>query len=259
MVYATDETAMRTILRAMLTSTTFAAGLLIATSAWAGPGDEEIWFGTGADSLATDENNKVTSEGAKTKTAEVDRIPGEEDWEIRIAARLNGYAGTGPLYVEFYQTISGEEHIVFRHEVPDYDGSRNFILTTVLEANHGFNKNKDYRVQIIQNNGKRDIVLARGKIKLIDTGREAPEEADEGEGGEDEASKQDEIDTLAGGDEDEEPAEEGGGGDDVAPPPIEDTPAKKKGCAVVDDDVLGFSGVLILLALGAGTRRRREG
>lgn len=249
---------MRTTLRAMLTSATFAAGLLIATSAWAGPGPEEIWFGTGADSLATDENNAVTSEGAKTKTAEVDRIPGEEDWEIRIAAKLNGYAGTGPLYVEFYQTIDGTEHKVWHHEEPDYDGNRNLAITTVLEGNHGFNKNREYRVQVIQNNGKRDIVLARGKIKLIDTGREAPEEAEEGED-EDEASKQDEIDTLVGGDEEEE-QDEGGEGDGEAPPPIDDTPAKKKGCAVVDDDAIGFSGVLILLALGAGaTRRRREG
>jgi ribosome-binding protein aMBF1 (putative translation factor) len=181
----------------MLTSATFAAGLFIATSAWAaGPGEEEIWFGTGADSLAVDENNKVTSEGAKTKTAEVDRIPGEEDWEVRIVARLNGYAGSGPLYIEFYQTINGEEHIVYRYEESRYDGSRNLSITTVLEANHGFNKNKDYRVQIIQNNGKRDIVLARGKIKLIDTGRKPPEEAEEGgegegeEEGEEEAAKQ---------------------------------------------------------------------
>jgi hypothetical protein len=254
---------MRTILRAMLTSATFAAGLLIATSAWAGPGDEEIWFGTGADSLATDENNKVTSEGAKTKTAEVDRIPGEEDWEIRIAARLNGYAGTGPLYIEFYQTINGEEHIVYRHEEPNYDGSRNLAITTVLEANHGFNKNKDYRVQIIQNNGKRDIVLARGKVKLIDTGRKPPEEAEEGgegeegEGEEEGHSKQDEIDTLVGGDDEEGGGDEGEG-DGEAPPPIEDSPGKKKGCAVVDDPGLGFSGVLVLLALGWTIRRRED-
>jgi hypothetical protein len=245
---------MRTILRAMSTSAVFAVGLLIATSAWAGPGAEEIWFGTGADSLATDENNAVTAEGAKTKTTEVDRIPGEEDWEVRIAAKLNGYAGTGPLYIEFYQTIDGTEHKVWHHEESNYDGNRNMVVTTVLEGNHGFNKNREYRVQVVQNNGKRDIVLARGKIKLIDTGRKPPEEADEGEGGEDEASKQDEIDTLVGGDEDEEPAE--GGGDDAAPPPIDDTPGKKKGCAVIDNDVLGFSGVLILLALGAFTRRR---
>lgn len=248
---------MRPILRSMLTTATLAAGLLIATSAWAGPGAEEIWFGTGADSLATDENGAVTAEGAKTKTGEVDRIPGEEDWEIRIAAKLNGYAGAGPVYVEFYQTIEGVgENLVYRYEHPDHDGSRNLVITTVLEANFGFNKNREYRVQIIQNNGKRDIVLARGKVKLIDTGRAAPEEG-EGEEGEDEENKQDELDTLAGGDEEDE--EEGGeAGGSEAPPPIDDSPAKKKGCAVVESDSAGFSGLMILLALGFATRRRKD-
>lgn len=249
---------MRTTLRAMLSSATLAAGLLIATSAWAGPGPEEIWFGTGADSLETDENNAVTSAGAKTKTDEVDRIPGEEDWEVRIAAKLNGYAGTGPLYVEFFQDVQGTEHKVWHHEEPNYDGNRNLAITTVLEGNHGFNKNREYRVQIIQNNGKRDIVLARGKIKLIDTGRKPPEEAEGGDE-EEEVSEQDELDTLAGGDDEEGGEGEGEGdeGSNEAPPAIDDSPAKKKGCAVVDDDAVGFSGVLVLLALGAFTRRRR--
>ncbi len=245
----------------MLTSASFAAGLLIATTAWAGPGPEEIWFGTGADSLATDENNSVTSEGAKTKTAEVDRIPGEEDWEVRVAAKLNGYAGTGPLYIEFYQDVQGTEHKVWHHEEANYDGNRNLAITTVLEGNHGFNKNREYRVQIVQNNGKRDIVLARGKVKLIDTGRKGPEEEGEGEeegeeeGEDDKASEQDELDTLAG---DDGGGEDEGAGDGEAPPAIDDTPAKKKGCAVVDDNSVGFSGVLVLLALGAFTRRRRD-
>ncbi len=239
----------------MLTSATFVAGLLIATSAWAGPGAEEIWFGTGADSLATDENNNVTSEGAKTKTTEVDRIPGEEDWEIRVAAKLNGYAGIGPLYIEFYQEIQGAEHIVWRHEENDYDGNRNLAITTVLEGNHGFNKNREYRVQIVQNNGKRDIVLARGKVKLIDTGREVPKE--EGEDEEDEGTKQDELDTLAGEDEEDEDEDTGSKASGDGPPPIDDSPGKKKGCSVVDNDAVGFSGVLVLLALGWTTRRRK--
>lgn len=247
---------MRPILRSLLTTATLAAGLLIATSAWAGPGAEEIWFGTGADSLETDESGAVTAEGAKTKTGEVDRIPGTEDWEIRIAAKLNGYAGSGPVYVEFFQDVPGVgENLVYRYEHPDHDGSRNLALTTVLEGNFGFNKNREYRVQIIQNNGKRDIVLARGKVKLIDTGRKPPEEEGEEDG--EEASKQDEIDTLAGGDEEEEGEGEGG---NEAPPPIDDTPAKKKGCAVVaQSDAAGFSGLMILLALGVATRRRRRG
>ncbi len=250
---------MRPILRSLLTTATLAAGLLIATSAWAGPGPEEIWFGTGADSLETDESGVVTSEGAKTKTGEVDRIPGTEDWEIRIAAKLNGYAGSGPVYVEFYQDVPGVgESLVYRYEHPDHDGSRNLILTTVLEGNFGFNKNREYRVQIIQNNGKRDIVLARGKVKLIDTGRKPPEE----EGDEEEASKQDELDTLAGGDDEDDEGEDEGeaAGGNEAPPPIDDSPGKKKGCAVVaQSDAAGFSGLMILLALGVATRRRRQG
>ncbi len=239
-------------------SITFAAACLIATSAWAGPGVEEIWFGTGADSLAVDENNAVTSEGAKTKATEVDRIPGEEDWEIRVAAKLNGYAGEGPIYTEFYQTVQGQEYIVWRHEGM-HDGSRNYVATFVLEANVGFNKDREYRVQIVQNNGKKDIVLARGKVKLIDTGRKPAEEAGEGEEegeGEDKPSKQDELDTLAGDDGEEEVEDEGGDGE--APPPIEDTPAKKKGCSVTDGTDWGFSGVLVLLALGFATNRRSQ-
>jgi hypothetical protein len=244
-------------IRALTMSITFAAACLIATSAWAGPEAEEIWFGTGADSLEVNENGVVTSEGAKTKTTEVDRIPGEEDWEIRVAAKLNGYAGAGPIYTEYYQTVSGQEYIVYRHE-DQHDGNRNFSSTQVLSGDVGFNKNREYRVQIVQNNGKKDIVLAQGKVKLIDTGRQ-PEPVEGESEGEDKPSEQDEIDSLAGGDEEDEgEGEDEGKGDGEAPPPIDDTPTKKKGCSVGEDTDIGFSGVLILLALGWATRRREH-
>lgn len=256
---------MRPSLRALLISASLALPAAAAVGltpdvAWAGPESEQIWFGTGADSLETDDNGRVTAEGAKTKSSEVDRIPGEDDWELKLHARMGKYAAPGPVYVEFYQEVNGEEYIVHRHEDPNYDGERLYTTVLLLEANIGFNKNREYRVQIVQNNGKRDLVIAKGKVKLIDTGRE-PESAED-EGGDEGPSEQDIADTLAG-DDDEEEEDEGeddeGAGDGEAPPPIEETPSTKKGCAVETVDV-GFSGtaILMLLALGTGLRRRRE-
>lgn len=248
---------MRRILRTLLMSATFvAAGAtvsLVPSPAWAaGPNSEEIWFGTGQDSLETDEDGKLTDEGAKTKSTEVDRIPGEEDWELKLHARLGKYAAPGPIYTEFYQTVQGKEYIVYRHEDSDYDGSRYYTAVILLEANLGFNKDREYRVQIVQNNGTRDLVVARGKIKLIDTGREAPEQAEaEGEDGTEAEAEEDEVD-----DEEEDAVAEGGG----EPPAIENTPAKKKGCTVASGGALdvGVSGLAILLLAAASRRRRRD-
>ncbi|HLT36046.1 MAG TPA: hypothetical protein VK034_07165 [Enhygromyxa sp.] len=216
----------------------------------AGPNSEEIWFGTGQDSLETDDEGKLTDAGAKSRSTEVDQIPGEEDWELKLHARMGKYAAEGPLYTEFYQTIQGKEYIVYRHEDMDYDGARLYTTVILLEGNIGFNKDREYRVQIVQNNGKKDIVMARGKVKLIDTGREPPKEEGEDEEEDDEGEGE--------GEEDEEEDDEGGGGE--APPPIEDTPAKKKGCTVVSGGAadLGFSGIAILLLAAASRRRRRD-
>jgi MYXO-CTERM domain-containing protein len=223
---------------------------LAPTEALAGPEQDQIWFGTGVDSLETGENGQVTAEGAKTKTDEVDRIPGSEDWELKLHAKMGKYAAEGPVYVEFFQTVAGAEHIMFRHEDADYSGSRFYTLVLLLEANEGFNKDREYRVQIVQNNGKRDLVLAKGKVTLIDTGRKGDVEEEPEPEPEPEADEEDEED------EDEDDGNEG----DVAPPPIDDSPAKKKGCSVTDGGAtdLGATGLGILLLAGAIGRRRRD-
>lgn len=258
---------MRPILRNVLMSATLSvsaatAGFVVGltpTSAWAGPNSEEIWFGTGVDSLETNDEGVVTPEGEKTKTKEVDRIPSSDDWELKLHARMGKYAAEGPLYVEFYQTVQGKEYIVMRHEDPDYGGERLYTAVIELQANIGFNKDREYRVQIVQNNGQRDLVLAQGKVKLIDTGRKAEGE-DEEEGGEEEAEEEGEEEGEE--EEEEEEEEEGDGGSGEAPPPIEDTPAKKKGCSVGASDTgdlgaMGATGLGILL-LGAAIRRRED-
>lgn len=258
---------MRPILRNVLMSATLAvsaatAGFVVGltpTSAWAGPNSEEIWFGTGADSLATNDEGVVTPEGEKTKTKEVDRIPSSDDWEIKLHARMGKYAAEGPLYIEFYQTVQGKEYIVMRHEDPDYAGDRLYTVVLELQANIGFNKDREYRVQIVQNNGQRDLVLAKGTVKLIDTGRKA-EGADEEEDGEEEAEEDGEEEAEEDGEEEEEEDEEGDGGSGEAPPPIEDTPGKKKGCSVAADGDVGPTGAMGLgiLLLAAALRRRRD-
>lgn len=258
---------MRAILRKILISTTVSvaavtAGLAVGLTpdqALAGPSDEEIWFGTGADSLETGDNGRVTEEGAKTKTSEVDRIPGEDDWELRLHARMGKHAAEGPLYIEFFQTVNGQEYIVHRHEDPNYGGERNYNTVVLLEANIGFNKNREYRVQIIQNNGKRDLTLAKGKVKLIDTGREPEGAGEEDEGGEDEGEDEEDEgedeEEDYGDEEDEDEGEGGGEGGEEGPPPVEPS---KKGCTVSDGGIadLGATGLGILLLAGAIRRRR---
>ena len=259
---------MRPLLRNLLLSASTAlagvsAAVIVLTpaTAEAGPSQGEIWFGTDADSLETDENGKLTEEGAKTRSKEIDRIPGEEDWELKLHARMGKHAAEGPLYIEFYQTVQGKEYIVLREEDPNYDGSRYYTHVMVLEANVGFNKNREYRVQLVQNNGKRDLILGKGSLKLIDTGREPeggaePEEVEEPEEDEDE-----ELDEEFDEDEDEddegEVAAPGAEGGDEAPPAIEDSPQKKKGCSVTDAGGAAPTGLAILLLAGA-LRRRRE-
>ena len=255
---------MRAILRNFLISATVSvsavtAGLVVGLTpdeALAGPSDEEMWFGTGADSLETGENGRVTEEGAKTKTKEVDRIPDEDDWELKIHARMGKHAAEGPLYIEFYQTVNGQEYIVYRHEDAEYGGERNYNQVVLLEANIGFNKNREYRVQIIQNNGKRDLTLAKGKVTLIDTGRTAQVEGEE-EGEEEEGEEDEDEDEGEDEDDEEEDEDEGGEGEggEEGPPPVE---PQKKGCTVTEGGAadLGATGLGILLLAGALRRRR---
>ena len=101
----------------------------------------------------------------------------------------------------------------------------------------------------------KDLVLASGSIKLINTGRqpeaEEPGEGAEGEEEEYESQAQDERDSLAGPDEEEapdaEPAE--------APPPVEPS---KKGCSVGGEYDAGINGLMILALAGLGFRRRKS-
>lgn len=263
---------MRPILRNVLMSATLAvsaatAGFVVGltpTTAWAGPNSEEIWFGTGADSLETNDEGVVTPEGEKTKTKEVDRIPSSDDWEIKLHARMGKYAAEGPLYIEFYQNVADKEYIVMRHEDPDYAGDRLYTVVLELQANIGFNKDREYRVQIVQNNGQRDLVLAKGTVKLIDTGRKAEGEGEE-EGEEAEEAGEEEAEEEGEEEEEEEDEEDEGGGeagaDGEAPPPIED-PGKKKGCSVGASDAgdlgaMGATGLGILM-FAAAVRRRRD-
>ena len=245
------------LISATLTSAAFVVGFAPDT-AFAGPNSEEIWFGTGVDSLETDDNGKLTEEGAKTRSDEIDRIPSDEDWELKMHARMGKYAAEGPVYTEFYQEVNGQEYIVYRHEDLDYGGSRLYTTTILLEANIGFNKNREYRVQIVQNNGKRDLVLAKGKVKLIDTGRELPSEEGEEEGEEEEDEEEEDEEEEDEEEEDEEPEEGAEGGDAAAegPPPAEPS---KKGCSVnVDGGLADYGATGLGILLLAGTLRRRR-
>jgi hypothetical protein len=224
--------------------------LLVSTTALAG----EMKFGEGSGSLETDDDGKLTAAGKESVLKELDKIPGEDAWDLNVWLKLDKPKGVeGPLYVEFYQTVSGKEYIVHRHEI-DYDGSKYWTEAILLEGNQGFNKDREYRVQVIQNDGKRDIKLAGAKIKLINTGREP--EPGEGEGGEEEeeVSEQDVLDSLAPGAEEEEGADEPAD----ANPPETESPTKKKGCSVANDYELGFSGLAILLFAGLGIRAQRR-
>jgi MYXO-CTERM domain-containing protein len=241
---------LRPIVKRFLFSATLATGLLFATNALAG----EMKFGEGSASLQTDDSGKLTDGGKKSSIKEIDKVPGEDVWDLKIWMQIKGAAG--PLYVEFYQTVQGQESIVHREDIP-YEGEKFITASVPLEGGQGFNKNRTYRVQAIQNDGKRDIKLAGATIKLINTGRKPEKGEGDGEGGEDtegeeEVSEQDVLDTLAGPDED--------GGDDPgdADPPTTDSPTKKKGCSVTGDADLGFSGLMVLVLAGIGMRRERR-
>ena len=154
--------------------------------------------------------------------------------------------------------MQGQDAIVHRHEMDDYDGRRYVLVNILLEGNVGFNKDRTYKVKVLQVNSRgKDVVLASGSIKLINTGRKVEEEEGAGgEGGEGEeeyeSQSQDEMDSLAGPDEPDEPDAPT---PEVAPPPVE--PAKK-GCSVGGDYDAGINGLMILALAGLGFRRRKS-
>lgn len=242
--------ARRALRVSLLTSTLLVASIGIAH---AGP----IKVGEGMEALETDDKGNLTSEGQKTAVKELDRIPGEDAWDFTMYAELGGQAAEGPIYIEFRDKIMGEWQLVYRHEDSAFDGSRKYRTNFVLEGNVGFNTDHTYRIKVVQvgANGK-DIELANGQIKLIDTGREP--EVEESGGEEEEISEQDKLDSFAGGDEDE--ASEGGAdapAGDAGPPEVE----PKKGCSVERSGTdVGLNGLLVLALVGGAAfgRRRRQ-
>lgn len=223
----------------------------VASVAYAG----ELKFGEGMKSLETDDKGKLTAAGEKSALKKLDKIPGEDAWNLKVWAKLDNN-NPGPLYLEFFQTIDGEQSIVWRYEDGQYDGEKYYTMSMLLEGNNGFNKDREYYVKAIQVNDKgKDVKMADGKIKLINTGREPEEDGGDGDGdAEEEISEQDALDSFATGDAEEEgpPDEDPSTGE--APP---ETDASKKGCSVAGNQGLAWNGLIVLLMLGGVAMRRR--
>jgi len=227
----------------MILFSAFALPLLAGSTAFAG----EIKFGQ--EMLDVDDKGALSADGKKKVVAELDNVPGEDAWLAYAWAKVDKGA-EGPLYVEFFQDLSGEEQLVWRYEESSYDGSKYVSMEIELEGRLGFNKDRTYNVRVVQVSAKgKDIVLSKSKIKLIKTGREPVEEEGDGEEEEDEGYE-DEFDTYG---ESEEPPEEA---PEEAPPPVQPS---KKGCSI-DSDAIGFNGALALFGLAGGllARRRRR-
>lgn len=248
-----QNSSLRLLRRVAIITTLGLGGLFTADVAHAA----EIKFGEGPSSLAVDDEGKLTDAGRKTAVKELDKIPGEDAWDLRVWAKLDKGKG-GPLYVEFWQTVEvmgkSQKAKVWHHEDSQYEAQKYVNYNMVLEGKVGFNKGRTYDVYFVQVDKKgKDIRIGSAKLKLINTGRE-PDPGDEAEKKkkeEEEASAQDELDGLSGPDEEEE--EERDPEPDEAPP---ETEASKKGCSV--DSGSGFNGALILLLLGAAAFTRRR-
>ncbi len=224
--------------------------LFVANSALAG----DLKYGEGVDAFEVGEDGKLTGDSEKNSLKKLDKIPGEDAWDLSLWASLDSGRAEGPLYIEFWQRVSGQDAIVHRHEIPDYDGSRYVLENILLEGNIGFNKDRTYTVKVLQVNSRgKDVVLAKGSLELINTGRqpeEEPEEEGDDEGEEEvDSAAQDALDSLAGPDE----VMKDQSAESEAPPPAEPS---KKGCAV--DPEAGFSGLAILMLAGLAFGRRRE-
>jgi MYXO-CTERM domain-containing protein len=240
----------RRILRTLAFTTALALGAFGAGAAHAA----EIKFGEGPSSLAVDDAGMLTDAGRKTAVKALDKVPGEDAWDLRVWAKLDKGA-PGPLYVEFWQNVEimGQKQnaIVLRHEEAGYQGEKYVSYSILLEGRLGFNKDRTYQVKFVQVGSKgQDITLANADLRLINTGRKSEEEKaeekeDEEKEDEEEEEDQDDLDTLGG--PDPEPAPETG-----APP---ETEAGKKGCHVGED--VGFVG-LLAVGLGVAARRRRD-
>jgi hypothetical protein len=228
-------------------------GLLLAPHAFA----SDVKFGS--EPLEIDDSGKLTDAGRKAAVKELPSTAGEEIWPLHLWAQIDKGA-PGPLYVEFFDKLpgSGKRYKAWAYEHAAYEGEKFISIDIELEGNVGFNKGHTYTVELSQldNKGK-NLVLASGQLTLVYTEAKAAPKGEDDDGGEeegddeeDDASAQDERDSLAGGEE---------ANDGEAPPPVT-SPAKKKGCSVEPGHVgMGAApGVLGLLLLGAGLRRRRR-
>jgi MYXO-CTERM domain-containing protein len=220
-------------------------GLLVAPLALAG----DVKFG--AQPLETDDAGKLTDAGRSAAVKELPSSPGEEKWPLHVWAQIEKGA-PGPLYVEFFDKLpgSGKRYRAWQYEHAGYEGEKYLSLDIELDGNAGFNKDHTYTVEVSQLDSKgKNLVLASGQLKLVYTEAEKEPAGKDDEGdeeGDDAEAEQDELDSFAGG-------EEGNSGE--APPPVT-SPGKKKGCSV-DPGTGAAPGVLVLLLLGAGLRRRR--
>ena len=216
-----------------------------ASVAWAGE------IKVGASALAVDDKGNLTAEGRKAIVDTIDEVPGEDTWQVNVWAKLDNTAA-GPLYFEFYQSLSGSESLVWRHEEPNFPGGKYFSGQIELAGGRGFNKDRTYDIKAVQVSTKgKDLTLATGKVKLIKSGKKPAKGADEGEGDK-VPEDQDAHDSLAGGDEPAGDEPKAGG---ETPPPVE--PKAKKGCTVDSDDS-AWNGALLLALLGAGRVARRR-
>ena len=231
-------------LRPILTSVAFVTVALTSQAVLAGE------IKVGQEPLAVDKDGKLSADGRKAAVEQLDEIPGEDTWVAHIWASLDNRA-PGPLYFEFFQEVAGQNSVVLRHEVADYDGGKYWSGEIELPGRIGFNKERTYTIKAVQVNAKgKDIELAKGKIKLIKSGKAPPKQEEDDE---DDRAAQDEADSL-GGDDDEGDAKPAAGGSE-APPPVEPT---KKGCTVDVADHDAWSGALILLGIGGLALRRRR-
>ena len=206
----------------------------------------------GAKPLETDDNGKITGAARKAAVTKLENLPGEDLWQAHLWASLDGGA-PGPLYIEFYDRFDGKRFKVWHHEESGYSGGKYLSVSLDLDGNIGFNKDHTYEIQIVQLNAKgKDVRLAGGgKVTLVRTAKEAEPEQEDDENGEDtgsaeDLSEQDALDSLGGGNDDSN--------GDGEPPEVKS--GDKKGCQV--GAPAGFSGLIVLVLLGAALGRERR-
>jgi len=226
----------------LLCSLAIGATLSIADTAYAGE------VKVGKSKLEVGEDGNITDAGRKAATEELTNEPGDEEvWIAHIWAKLDKGA-PGALNFEFYGTLpDGKTYLTYRKVEESYDGGKYVSAELELEGDDGFNKNKQYKIEITQLDDKgKEFKLASGKVKLVWVDHKEETKAEGGDEGKAEKDPQDELDSISGGDDGDAKSEGG-------PPPVE--PSKKKGCAIEPEG--GALGLLVLFALGAVSRRRR--